>query len=108
MLLNYQNYDQLESYGDVHKRTVLHWRRIHCYSDTCHLDKQRSIHLLNPITYDILRFRQLRGGGGGGFLARPRKQGYGYQIDFKFATNNWLILVNTQNLKLLAVLLLEI
>ena len=27
----------------------------------------------NPITYGILPFRQLRGGGGGGFLARIQK-----------------------------------
>ena len=29
--------------------------------------------LFNPITYGILSFRQLRGGGGGGFLARIQK-----------------------------------
>ena len=28
---------------------------------------------INPITYGILPFRQLRGGGGGGFLARIQK-----------------------------------
>ena len=39
----------------------------------------------NPITYSILRFRQLRGGA---FWLRPRRQGYGYRIDLKFATNN--------------------
>ena len=34
-----------------------------------------------------MRFRQLRGGGGA-FWPGPRKQGYGYRIDLKFATNN--------------------
>ena len=45
------------------------------------------VHLdVNPITYGILRFRQLREGGA--FWPGPRKQGYGYWIDLKFATNN--------------------
>ena len=36
-----------------------------------------------------MRFRQLRGAGGGrGVWPGPRKQGYGYRIDLKFATNN--------------------
>ena len=44
---------------------------------------------LTPITYGILGFRQLRGEGGGRlFGPTPRKQGYGYRIDLKFATNN--------------------
>ena len=44
---------------------------------------------INPITYDILRFCQLRGGRRGwAFRLGPRKQGYGYRIDLKFATNN--------------------
>ena len=42
--------------------------------------------LLNPITYGFLRFRQLSGGGA--FWPVPRKQGYSYRIDLKFATNN--------------------
>ena len=37
-------------------------------------------------TCGILRFCQLRGGGA--FWPIPRKQGYGYRIDLKFATNN--------------------
>ena len=42
---------------------------------------------INPIAYGFLRFRQLRGGGGA-FWPGPRKQGYGYRIDLKFAINN--------------------
>ena len=63
----------------------------------------------NPIAYGILRFRQLRGGGGGAFWPRPKKQGYGYLIAFKFATNNGTDDTSKHgNLKLLAILLLEI
>ena len=53
----------------------------------------------NPITYCILRFRQLRGGGGGG-LTRIQKTGL--QL-----TNLLLIivLVNIQNFKLMAFLI---
>ena len=44
---------------------------------------------LNPITYGILRFRQLRGGEGrGAFWPRSRKQGHGWRIDLKFGTDN--------------------
>ena len=42
--------------------------------------------MLNPITYGILRFCQLHVWGA--FGPRPRKQGYGYRINLKFATNN--------------------
>ena len=42
--------------------------------------------LFRMVTYGILRFRQLRGGGL--FWPGPRKQGYSYRIDLKFATNN--------------------
>ena len=63
---------------------------------------------LNPITYGILRFRQLRGEGG--FLARTTEN----KVTVVGSICNllpiivWMILVNMQNLKLLAVLLLEI
>ena len=48
--------------------------------------------IFNPITYGILTFRQLRGGGGGrgevAFWPGSRKQGYSSWIDLKFGTNN--------------------
>ena len=40
------------------------------------------------MTNGILRFRQLWGGGGGAFWPGPRKQGYGYRTNLKFATKN--------------------
>ena len=41
------------------------------------------------ITYDILRFRKLRKGGGAFWPgSRIRKQGYVYRIDLKFGANN--------------------
>ena len=67
--------------------------------------------MFSPTTYGILRFRQLSGGGGrdGAFRPGPRKQGYDYQIDLDFATNNGTDDTSKHaNLELLAVLLLEI
>ena len=65
---------------------------------------------INPITYGILRFHQLRGGGGGG-LFDPNPEN---KVTFIGSIWNLLpimvrmILVNMQNLKLLTVILLEI
>ena len=44
--------------------------------------------VINPVTYGILRFCQLGGGGGGAFWPESTKQSYGYKIDLKFSTNN--------------------
>ena len=65
---------------------------------------------INPITYGILTFRQLWGGGGGGVG--------GLDPENKVTVNRlnlnlvliivWMILVNMQNFKLMAFLLLEI
>ena len=41
------------------------------------------------LTYNLRHFEiSPATGGGGGFLTRTRKQGYGHRIDLKFATNN--------------------
>ena len=66
--------------------------------------------IINPTTYGILTFRQLRGGGGGG--------GIGPDSENKVTVNGliwnlvliivWMIQVNMQNFKLMAFLLLEI
>ena len=61
---------------------------------------------LNPITYGILRFRQLRGGGVG-----PNPENKVTVIGSIWnllPIMVWMILVNMQNIKLLAVLLLDI
>ena len=39
----------------------------------------------NPMDYGILSFSRLREGG----IPHPRKQGYNYFIDLKFATDNY-------------------
>ena len=65
----------------------------------------------NPITYGILTFRQLRGGGGGGggsFLARIQKTRLQLTDWNLVLIMVWMILVNMQNVKLMAFLLLEI
>ena len=46
----------------------------------------RSREYVDPITYSILRFHQLRGGGL--FWPGLRKQSYGYRIDLNFTTIN--------------------
>ena len=63
----------------------------------------------NPITYGILPFRQLRGGGGGLFGPDPENKVTVNGLIWNLAQIMvWMILVNMQNFKLMAFLLLEI
>ena len=65
--------------------------------------------VFNPVTYGILTFRQLRGGGGGLFGPDPEnKVTVNGLICNLVLIMVWMILVNMQNFKLMAFLLLEI
>ena len=90
---------------------ITQWLPYACPKNFKLLKYEHIIYHFNPITYGILTFHQLPGGGGGGGLLGPDPEN-------KVTVNRliwnfvlimvWMILVNMQNFKLMAFLLLEI